>query len=196
MTTNLPNGFQARYFVETESDAEPVIEREGTMLFVPVFIRQEQRDEGNVFRYFRVPVRYTGQPVSDYEQTVLKSYSEIRRFFYGDSAAQAEMRDDNVWEAHRQAIRTAFPKHAGDINTAELRFQSIKTAFWTAVDAACADVKKSRSDLPAYFTAEDMLSFAVENGMTAAKVAEYAQTFMTLSLDLIHNDRNWKELFE
>lgn len=193
--SNIPAGFQTRYFVETESDAEPVIERDGSNLIVPVFIRQEQRDEGNVFRFFRVPVKYTGQDITDYAGTVLKSWSDIRRFFYGDAAAQSEMRDDHTWESHRQAVRSAFPKHEGDTNPAELRWEEIKADFWATIDAACEDVGKTRSYLPAYFDAETMLEFAAANGMSAAKIATYSQKFITLSLDLCHNDRNWSELF-
>lgn len=106
--TNIPTGFQTRYFIETESDSAPAIERDGANLVIPVFIRED----GEKFRYYRVPAKYTGQNLADYEQTLIKSYADIRKFLYGSAFAQFEMRDDNVWEAHRQAVRTAFPKHA------------------------------------------------------------------------------------
>lgn len=190
--TNIPTGFQSKYFHETESDTAPVIERDGATLIIPVFIREA----GETFRYYRVPVKYSGQNVSNYEQTVLKSYSDIRRFFYGDAAVQGEMRDDHTWEAHRQAVRSAFPKHDGDTNPAEVRFSAIKTDFWETIDAACSEVGKTREDLPDYFDAETMLKFAADNGMSTSNIAKYAQKFITLSLDLVHNDRNWSELFK
>lgn len=190
--TNIPTGFQSKYFQETESDTAPVIERDGATLIIPVCIREA----GETFRYYRVPVKYSGQDISNYEQTVLKSYSDIRRFFYGDAAVQGEMRDDHTWEAHRQAVRSAFPKHDGDTNPAEVRFAAIKTDFWATIDAACSEVGKTREDLPDYFDAETMLEFAADNGMSASNIAKYAQKFITLSLDLVHNDRNWSELFK
>ena len=52
-----------------------------------------------------------------------------------------------------------------------------------------------RSELPAYFTAETMLALAVSKGMADDRLAVYSQKFATLSLDLLHNDRNWIELF-
>ena len=190
--TNIPTGFQTRYFTETESNVAPVIERDGANLIIPVFIRED----GETFRYYRVPAKYIGQNLADYEQTVIKSYADIRRFFYGSASAQGEMRDDHVWEAHRQAVRSAFPKHADEPNHAEERFNAIKADFWATIDSACTAVGKTREDLPSYFTAEAMLDFAADNGMSASNISKFAQKFITLSLDLVHNDRNWSELFK
>lgn len=192
----VPVGFQTRYFHTTSASDYPVIVREGNMLIIPCFIEAEAREDGGEnYTFYAVPVPFRGQDYSDYDKCVLKSWSDLRAFFYGSTAAQNEMKDDHVWEAHRQAVRSAFPKYAGEINTAEARFKSIKDDFWTTVKAALAEMSKTIADLPEFFTAEYMLEFAKENGMTATKISKYAQTFSTLSLDLLHNDRNWAELF-
>ena len=36
---NIPVGFQTRYFRELEGDVPPTIEKRGTTLFIPCFIR-------------------------------------------------------------------------------------------------------------------------------------------------------------
>ena len=196
MTTNLPAAFQARYFKESQSAEQPTIVRdENNVLQIPVFVRAEEIDGETVYKFYNVPVRFTGQDYSNYEKCVLQSYGEIRKFFYGTPDQQSEMRDDATWEGHRQAIRSAFPKNSGDVNPSAVRFKAIYDMFWDTIDDACEAVGKTRSDLPSYFTAEQMLAFAVANGMTDADVEKYTQTFATISLDLLHNSRNWKELF-
>jgi len=195
MTTTIPAGMQSKFFCEWQSDTAPAIWRESTMIFIPVFVRQETVEEKTTYRFFVVPVAYTGQDLEDYEKCVMQSYASIRKYFYGDAAAQGEMRDDHTWEAHRQAIRTAFPKYEGEQNTAQARFDAIKTAFWGYINEALAEIEKTRADLPAYFDAETMLEFAAANGMSAEGIADYTNKFATVSLDLLHNDRNWKELF-
>ena len=192
----VPVGFQTRYFHTTSASDYPVIVREGNMLIIPCFIEVEAREDGGSnYTFYAVPVPFRGQDYSDYDKCVLKSWSDLRAFFYGSTAAQNEMRDDHVWEAHRQAVRSAFPKHTGDGNPAQDRFEDIRQRFWDTIDAALKDLSKTRADLPAFFTAEYMLAFATENGMTQTKISKYAQSFSTLSLDLLHNDRNWAELF-
>ena len=196
MTTNLPAAFQARYFTESQSAEQPTIVRdENNVLQIPVFVRAEEIDGETVYKFYNVPVRFTGQDYSNYEKCVLQSYGEIRKFFYGTPDQQSEMRDDATWEGHRQAIRSAFPKHSDDVNPSQQRFDGIKIAFWDAIDEACALINLTRADLPSYFDAETMLEIAVAHGMSAADVAKYTQTFATVSLDLLHNSRNWKELF-
>jgi len=188
---NIPAGIVTRFLTETESADLPAIWREGTTLFIPTLVRQTE----NGYRCFIVPVPYTGQDYTDYDKCVMQSYAPIRKFFYGDAAAQSEMRDDHLWEGHRQAVRTAFPKYEGEPNLAAARFQAVYDAFWDEVDAALREINKTRADLPAYFTAETMLEFATENGMSDESLAHYVQVFSTISLDLLHNDRNWSELF-
>ena len=184
----VPVGFQTRYFQTTSTADYPQTVRDGAFWVVPCFISEETNEEGvtnYTFYAATVPFRGTDKP----------SLSDLRAFFYGSQAAQSEMRDDHVWEAHRQAVRSAFPKHEGDGNPAQDRFEDIYKRFWDTIDAALKDLSKTRADLPDFFTAEYMLAFATENGMTQTKISKYAQTFSTLSLDLLHNDRNWAELF-
>ena len=108
---------------------------------------------------------------------------------------QAELRDDFVWEAHRQAVRSAFPKAAGAVNALAERFEAIKADFWATVDAACAAVGKTRADLPASFNGEQMIAWAAAAGMDAATIAGYTSHFAMTSLNLLQNNRNWDELF-
>lgn len=191
----VPAGFQSRYFREIEGDSIPEIYLADGKLYIPVFAREIVREDATLYAYFVAVIPYKGQNYSDYVTCLKQCYSEIRGFFYADFAAQSEMRDDATWEAHRQAVRSAFPKYDGEVNEQQARFEAIKESFWETVDAALAEIHKTRSDLPDFFTAETMLQFAVENEMSSESIARYAQAFSTLSLDLLHNDRNWKELF-
>jgi len=192
----VPVGFQTRYFDTTSSSDYPVIVREGNLLTIPVFIEEEQREDGGSnYTFYAVPVPFRGQDYSDYDKCVLQSWSDIRAFFYGPVAAQNEMRDDHVWEAHRQAVRSAFPKFDGEVNLAAARFKAIYDTFWDTIDAALDEFGEDRSVLPAFFTAEYMLEYAKGKGMTQTKITKYTQAFSTISLDLLHNDRNWAELF-
>ena len=79
---------------------------------------------------------------------------------------------------------------------ADLRFAQIKAGFWAVVDTACAEVGKTRADLPDRFNAEDMITLATINGMTATSLTGYAQKFMVISLDILHNYHNWDDLFK
>ena len=137
---------------------------------------------------------YKGQPLTP-DRFPVVAYAYIRKFFYGTMEMQAELRDDNLWEAHRQSIRTAFPKTIGGVNEQELRWQAVKASFWALVDEACEAVGKTRADLPEYFNDADMIEFATKNGMSAADIAAYSLKFALVSLDLPANNRNWKELF-
>ena len=195
MTTTIPAGMQTKFFKETQSSAPPDIVREGTTLYIPVFVRQEEADGAPLYRYFRVPVRYVGQDLNDYEKCVLQSYAEIRKFFYGDAAAQGEMRDDHQWEQHRQVIRSSFPKREGDTNPALARFEEIKDTFWETVDMVLESVEKTREDLPSYFNDTVMLEWAAENEVPADVIKSAKEAFMRVSSNLLMNDRNWIELF-
>lgn len=193
--SNVPVGFQTRYFREIEGNTLPEIYVLNGSLYIPVFIRQTTREDATMYLYYVAVVPFKGQDYGDYAKCLKQCYSGIRAFFYASSSAQSEMRDDATWEAHRQSVRTAFPKYDGEINQSAERFTAIKDAFWTCIDDALKSIGKTRSDLPSYFDAETMLVFASENGMDTEEIAEYSQKFATLSLDLLHNGRNWKELF-
>ena len=195
--TELPAGFHPEFFRESESDAMPVLRREGMTVYYPAFVRREERGGGTIYRYFEVPVPFAGQNLENAEAFALASYAAIRKFFYGSQEMQAELRDDFVWEAHRQAVRSAFPKAAGAVNELAARFEAIKADFWATVDEVCSKVGKTRADLPVSggFNAEQMVAFAIENGMSAADIASYTSKFTIISLNLLQNNRNWDELF-
>ena len=193
---NLPAGFQTRYFTESEGDVMPQVERRENMLVIPVFIRTFEREGATFFKWFTAEIKFRGQAFTDYEKLLLQAAPDIRACFYGTPEQQGEMRDDATWEAHRQAVRSAFPKTPGELNPSAARWNALKEKIWQLVDDATAEVGKTRADLPDYFSDADMFAFAVENGMSEEDVAMYAQQFTAISLDLLHNSRNWKELFE
>lgn len=198
----LPAGFHPEFFRETESFTAPEIRREGMTVYFPAFVRAitNENDEYGItvtYRYFDVPVPFTGQDLTNEDEFAFVNYAAIRKFFYGTQEMQAELRDDFVWEAHRQAVRSAFPKAAGAVNELAQRFKVIKATFWAAVDEVCSKVGKTRVDLPVSggFNAEQMVTFAIENGMSAADIASYTSKFAIISLNLLQNNRNWDELF-
>ena len=192
----VPVGFQTRYFHTTSASDYPQIVREGNLLTIPCFITEETREDESVnYTFYAATIPYRGQDYSDYDKCVLKSWSDLRAFFYGPVEAQNEMRDDHKWEAHRQAVRTWFPKYEGEVNLAVARFNQIKASFWAIVDDALAEMGETREALPAYFTAEDMIEFATGK-MTATKITKYEMQFMVVSHNLSANDRNWAELFD
>ena len=193
--TELPAGFHPEFFAETESEGAPGLRREGMTVYYPAFVRREERGGGTIYRYFEVPVPFSGQNLADAGAFALASYAAIRKFFYGSQEMQAELRDDFAWEAHRQAVRSAFPKAAGAVNALAERFEAIKADFWATVDAACAAVGKTRADLPASFNGEQMIAWAAAAGMDAATIAGYTSHFAMTSLNLLQNNRNWDELF-
>ena len=190
--TDIPANLQTDFLVETTSDTEPALRREGDKMIFPAFVRLVD----GIYRYFEVPCAYTGQDCSDYDACALAYYADLRRHFYGSWAVQAEQQLKGTFTSHQYAVRTAFPKSAGETEAAVARFEAIKANFWDLVDAACAAVGKSRVELPETFNAEVMMALAVENGMGAAEVADYTAKFSIVSLNLLQNGRNWKELFE
>lgn len=200
--TELPAGFHPEFFRETESFTAPEIRREGMTVYFPAFVRAitNENDEYGItvtYRYFDVPIPFTGQDLTNKDEFAFVNYAAIRKFFYGTQEMQAELRDDFVWEAHRQAVRSAFPKAAGAVNELAQRFKAIKAIFWATVDEVCSKVGKTRADLPVSggFNAEQMVTFAIENGMSAADIASYTSEFTIISLNLLQNNRNWDELF-
>lgn len=184
-------GIQTDFLIETESTIEPVIRREGKNIIVPALVRQD----GENYRYFEVPVPFTGQDIADYDKCCIQSYAELRQFFYGPVTVQLEQQLKGTFVEHQYAVRLAFPKKVGDIPEAVTRFAEIKAAFWAVIDGLLAKIGKTRADLPDSFNAEQMLAFAVKHGLSAADIAEASAEIMRISLDLLHNGRNWDELF-
>lgn len=197
--TQIPAGIKTHFLKETESYQAPALRREGNTVWYPAFVREDEREGETLYRYFEVPVPYKGQNLDDIEVFRYQAAGDIRKFFYGSPEAQAEMRDDCTWEAHRLAVRSAFPKAAGEVNVAAQRFEAIKAAFWATVDAAAAKVGKVRADIetayPDGVTGEEMIAWATANGMTLEDIAAMAPTFMLVNLNLLSNNRNWSELF-
>lgn len=188
----IPDGLQTDFLRETESNTMPAIRREGRNIIIPALIRRE----GDVYRYFEVPVPFTGQDISDYDKCLIQSYAELRRFFYGPAAVQMEQQLKGTFAAHQYAVKMAFPKKAGEVPAAVARFEEIKTGFWNVIDGVLVKIGKSREDLPAQpFNAETMLAWALANGISTADIAEAATELTRISLDLLHNGRNWNELF-
>ncbi|MBQ9501779.1 MAG: hypothetical protein IJU70_06460 [Lentisphaeria bacterium] len=193
--TEIPAGLDTSFLRETRSMTEPAIRREGNLIVIPVFVRATTAGDATEYRYFEVPAKYTGQDLTDYGKCLLQSYAAIRHFFYGDWAVQNEMILKGTFARHQFAVKAAFPKAPGEVIPAAERFTAIRTRFWALIDEACAAVGKTRADLPESFNAEEMLAFAVENGMAADAVADYTAKFSIISLNLLQNGRNWDELF-
>lgn len=200
MLKPIPANLKTDFLTETRSDALPTITRDGENVLYPAFIRAEQTTDegGNVhteYRFFIVPVPYTGQNIDDEETFALESYAALRKHFYGPQEAQSEMKDDKIWEAHRLAVRAAFPKYIGETVPQIARFEEIKTKFWNLVDATLAAMGETRSILPPYFNSTTMLEFAEEKKMSADAIRDLAVKFQGINSDLQSNNRNWSELF-
>lgn len=200
--TPIPADLQTSFLQETESNILPVIIRENKNVYFPAFIRQETKQDEQtgetrtVYKYFRVPVPYNGQQISDYEKFSYENYAALRKFFYGTAEQQADLEYHYLLQAHLLAVKQAFPKTAGEIPEGVTRFNTVKTEFWATIDEAVAKVGKTREDLPEQpFNANAMLIWARTNGMSSEDIATYAQTFSAISLNLLHNNRNWDELF-
>ena len=189
---NIPANLDTSFLKETESTIEPVVRREGARVIFPALIRKE----GDTYRYFDIPCAYTGQDMSDYEKCKMQSYADLRRAFYGPVTVQLEQQLKGTFAKHQYAVRLAFPKKVGEVPEAVTRFEAIKAEFWAVIDGVLTAIGKTRDDLPAQpFNAETMLAWALENGMSAADIADAATEITRISLDLLHNGRNWNELF-
>ena len=197
----IPKGLQTYFLNETESEERPVIRREGNNIIIPILIREETKTdesgaEKTIFKFFEVETAYTGQNINDYGKCLIQSYAAIRSFLYGSPAAQSEMRDDKVWEAHRLAVRAAFPKYRGEVIPQIARFEEIKTKFWALVDATLATMGETRAVLPPYFNSTTMLDFAKAKHLSADTIRDLAVQFQGINSDLQSNNRNWGELFD
>ena len=107
--TNIPVGLQTDFLQESQSDAIPVITRDGATVFFPAFIRLatiEQDDTTKqVFKYFQVELPFTGQDLKDYDKCMYQSYSDLRRYFYGPVTVQMEQQLKGTFGAHQYAVR-------------------------------------------------------------------------------------------
>lgn len=199
--SEIPNGIQVGHLQEVQSDVEPFIRKEGDVVIIPIFVREAARPEGDenplpIYKYFEAPVKYAGQDIVDYDKCCRQSYADIRAYLYGDWKVQNEQILKATFTAHQYAVREAFPKYDGDIPQNIVRFEEIHAQFWTVIDAVLAKLEKTREDLPEQpFSSEQMVEWALENGMTFEQMQEYVPTFQNISLNLLHNGRNWDELF-
>ena len=190
---NIPANLETGFLRETQSTVEPVIRREGSALIFPALVRKA----GGIYLYFDIPCAYTGQDTADYEKCKMQSYADLRRAFYGPVTVQLEQQLKGTFAKHQYAVRQAFPKAADETIAAVERFEAIKAEFWGLIDEVLAALDKTREDLPAKpFNAETMLTWATQQGMSAADQANYATKFIAVSVNLLHNGRNWDELFE
>ena len=198
--SEIPKGLQTYFLNETESEEYPVIRKEGANIIIPIFIREETKtDESGeraFFRFFEVETAYTGQDINNYEKCCIQSYAAIRKYLYGSITDESEMRDDKRWEAHRLAVRAAFPKYRGEVIPQIARFEEIKTKFWALVDATLAAMGETRAVLPPYFNSTTMLEFAESKHLSADTIRDLAVQFQGINSDLQSNNRNWGELFD
>ena len=199
--SGIPSGVQIKHLREVQSDVEPFIRKEGNVVYIPIFEREiqttdEQENANTSYLYFEAPVKYAGQDITDYDKCCRQSYADIRAYLYGDWKVQNEQILKATFTAHQYAVREAFPKYDGDIPQNLVRFEEIHAQFWSVIDAVLAKLEKTREDLPEQpFSSEQMVQWALENGMTTNQMQEYVPTFQNISLNLLHNGRNWDELF-
>lgn len=186
----IPADIETGMLTESVSDTAPAIRREGGKLVIPVFARQ--KDDG--YHYFEIPVEYRGQNTTDYAACSLSSYAELRAAFYGDWRVQNEQILKGTFTAHQYAVKRCFPKCQTEEFENVSRFETIRTTFWQAVDSALQEMGETRAVLPDRFDAEWMLAH-VENRLSAARIGYYRDIFSVVSLNLLHNRRNWEELF-
>lgn len=197
----IPGPIQTGHLRETQSNQEPRVRLEAGKIIIPLFVRKEEKttDVGLVqefFHYFECPVTYNGQNLEDYDILCRQCYSEIRRYMYGDWTVQNEMMLKSQFTAHQWAVREAFPKATGEIVENINRFDMIVKEFWATINQILEQLGKTREDLPPVpVTSEQMIVWALENGMTAEQVQTVIPTFQNISLNLLHNGRNWDELF-
>ena len=198
--SEIPHGIQTGHLREVQSNVEPVIRREGDVVVIPIFVREVEIVEDEDIRvgyvYFEAPVAYNGQNLEDYDTCCRQSYAGIREYLYGDWKVQNEQILKSTFTAHQYAVREAFPKYDGDVPKNVVRFEEIRQEFWAAVMEILTILEKTPEDLPeGPISSEQMIAWALENGMTSKQMQSYIPTFQNISLNLLHNGRNWDELF-
>lgn len=207
LITSLPGGLLPP-FAESESNELPVVRIEGKDIVIPVLCRKETRyeytedeeesaREVEVFRYWEVRTRYLGGDIEDYDFICRNHYAGIRQAFYGSPEYQADIDYDHNLTAHVLAVKDTFRK-PGQTTPPDgiARWESVKASFWSVIDAVLESVQKTRADLPAYFNAEQMNTWASENDVPEAVRKTAAEAISVISLDMLHNSRNWSELFK
>ena len=204
--TSLPGGLVPP-FAENESNELPVVRVEGKEIVIPVLCRRETRyeytedeeesaREVEIFVYFEVRTKYLGGDVNDYDGICRTHYAGLREAFYGSAEYQADLEYDHKKTGHILAVKNTFRKPGQTTPPDGLaRWDEIKEMFKAIIRDALAIIDKTAADLPPYFNAEDLLTLARENGMTEEQIAGFAARLQVVSLDMLHNGRNWSELF-
>lgn len=202
----LPDGLRPP-LPESESGTLPVVRIEGRDIVIPVLVRKETRyeytpdeeesaREVEVFLYFDIRTKYLGGDPEDYAAICRTHYAGLREALYGSAEYQDGLDYDHDLTAHVLAVKDAIRKPGQtDPPDGIARWESVKADFWRLIDAALYCIGKTRDDLPAYFNAEELLTLARENGMTEAQITSFAGQMQVVSLDMLHNGRNWSELF-
>lgn len=202
----LPDGLRPP-LPESESGTFPVVRIEGRDIVIPVLVRKETRyeytpdeeesaREVEVFLYFDIRTKYLGGDPEDYAAICRTHYAGLREALYGSAEYQDALDYDHDLTAHVLAVKDAIRKPGQtDPPDGIARWESVKADFWRLIDAALYCIGKTRDDLPAYFNAEELLTLARENGMTEAQISSFAGQMQVVSLDMLHNGRNWSELF-
>ena len=199
LNNTIPANMQTDFLRETEADDMPEIRREGDTVIFPAFIREYSRqiEDGTTatgYRYFEVPVPFSGQNLTDYAAFALQSYAAIRKFFFGPPEIQNEQILKGTFTAHQYAVKQAFPKRDGETFENITEYEKIKDDFWTIIDAVAEIIGKTREDFPTG-TSADLLRFCAENGLTPAQIADFAIKILGITADLTRFGRNWNELF-
>lgn len=195
--TAVPAGLQLDRLglCEVRTADAPHIRIEKGQVHYPAFIRETE--EGQYAFYDVVFPKTRECDWENYTATGYAYYRELRKHFYGDALVQAEMTSDQLCQGHIAAVKSAFPKYEGEIPEMITRFETIKSEFWAAVDAVLEELGLTRSDLPPMpFNAETMVEWGMEHGITPDQMTQCSATFSAVSLNLLHNGRNWNELFQ
>jgi len=197
--TNIPVGLQTDFLQESQSDAIPVITRDGATVFFPAFIRLatvEQDDTTKqVFKYFQVELPFTGQDLKDYDKCMYQSYSDLRRYFYGPVTVQMEQQLKGTFGAHQYAVRQAFPKAKDEVIPGIERLRDIRTQFWALINEATALAGKTRADLPEVFSSDELKYYAAQWELPTEAIINYTIQFTLISTNLLQNCFNWSDLF-
>lgn len=194
---------------ELSCNIRPEVRIEGREIVIPVLCRvstefiavpadeenEEYVGEIGVFHYYEVRTAFEGGDISNYTEILSLYWKPLREAFYGSPEFQADLEYDHRKTAHILAVKDTFRK-PGQTSAPDgiARWTAVKQAFWTVVDAALEEMKMTRDQLPAYFNAEYMLELA-KTKLTAEKIETLTTMLEMVSFDMLHNGRNWSELF-
>lgn len=206
LITALPNGLVPP-MKEIEGTELPEVRIEMPEIVIPVLVRKETREiyiqdgeneyagEVDVYRYFEVRTAFDGGDITDYAGICSAYWKPLREAFYGSQEFQADLDYDHRKTAHILAVKDAFRK-PGQATPPDgiARWTAVKEAFWQTIRSALKLMDMDESELPAYFNAEYMLELA-QGKLSTAQIATFSSQLQMISFDMLHNGRNWSELF-